>query len=103
MTGKLQGRSVIVVGAGLAGLTAAVELMKDGARVTVIEAQGRVGGRVLTIRGAFAGGQHAEAGGDLIDDGHDAIKRLVADCRLKLRGILKQGFSFVPYQTTPRR
>ena len=36
MAGKLKGRSVIVVGAGLAGLTAAVELQKDGATVTVI-------------------------------------------------------------------
>ncbi|WP_157032448.1 FAD-dependent oxidoreductase, partial [Kitasatospora cheerisanensis] len=41
--------SVIVVGAGLAGLTAAVELADRGVRVTVLEARDRVGGRVRGI------------------------------------------------------
>ena len=52
----LRGRSVIVAGAGLAGLTAAVELLDDGATVTVLEARDRVGGRVWTIRDGFAHG-----------------------------------------------
>ena len=102
MAGKLKGRSVIVVGAGLAGLTAAVELQKHGATVTVIEAQDRIGGRVLTMRGAFADGQHAEAGADFIDEEHQAIKQVAAEYRLKLRPVLKQGFSFVPYHAAPR-
>lgn len=42
--GVLRGRSVIVAGAGLAGLAAARELEKDGARVTILEARDRVGG-----------------------------------------------------------
>ncbi len=50
---------VIVVGAGLAGLTAAHELHKDGQRVVVLEAQSRVGGRIHTID--FAGG-HIDLG-----------------------------------------
>ena len=41
---------VVVVGAGLAGLTAAYELERSGATVTVLEARDRVGGRVHTIR-----------------------------------------------------
>jgi monoamine oxidase len=49
-----RGTKVIVVGAGLAGLTAAVRLKEMGAKVSLIEARNRVGGRVLTIRGAFA-------------------------------------------------
>ncbi len=92
---KQQGISVIVVGAGLAGLSAAAQLRKDGARVTVIEARRRVGGRVWTIRGAFAHDQHAEAGGDFIDEGQHEIKRLAAECGLELHPILRQGFSFV--------
>lgn len=64
----LEGQPFLIVGAGLAGLTAAVGLQQRGAKVTVIEAQPRVGGRVLTMRKAFAEGQHAEAGGDFIDE-----------------------------------
>jgi len=43
--------SVIVLGAGIAGLVAAYELQTAGYRVTVLEAADRVGGRVWTIRG----------------------------------------------------
>jgi len=41
---------VAVIGAGLAGLTAAVYLHKAGKRVALIEADSRVGGRVATDR-----------------------------------------------------
>src|SRR5215510_4157371 len=94
MTQSLRGKSVIVVGAGLAGLTAAVELQRHGAAVTVLEAQGRVGGRVLTIRDGFVEGQHAEAGADLIDEEQKEICQLVRSLNLKLVPILKSGFSF---------
>ena len=45
------GKSVVVLGAGIAGLVAAYELQQAGYRVTVLEARNRVGGRVWTIRG----------------------------------------------------
>src|SRR5512146_388585 len=45
------GRSVVVLGAGIAGLVSAYELQQAGYRVTVLEARDRVGGRVWTIRG----------------------------------------------------
>jgi monoamine oxidase len=54
-------RKVIVVGAGLAGLTAAYELAAWGHDVTVLEAQNRPGGRVYTLHG-FSDGLSAEAG-----------------------------------------
>jgi monoamine oxidase len=53
---------VIVVGAGLSGLTAAHELVRAGHDVTVIEARERAGGRVHTIRRPFADDLYAEAG-----------------------------------------
>ena len=57
----------MVAGAGMAGLSAAYTLEKDGADVFVVEARDRVGGRVWTIRDGFEHGQHAEAGADLIE------------------------------------
>jgi monoamine oxidase len=95
---SLSATSVIVVGAGLAGLSAAVRLMKDGARVTVVEARDRVGGRVLTVRDVFAKEQHAEAGGDFIDSAQEDIRRLATEYGLNVRTILRQGFSFVRHK-----
>jgi monoamine oxidase len=44
------GKSVIVIGGGIAGLSAANELLKKGCTVTVLEAKDRFGGRVHTVR-----------------------------------------------------
>jgi len=56
------GKRVVVLGAGLAGLAAALQLQKSGYDVTVLEAQDIPGGRVKTIRAPFASGGYAEAG-----------------------------------------
>jgi monoamine oxidase len=45
------GRSVVILGGGIAGLVAAYELGRAGYRVTVLEARDRIGGRVWTVRG----------------------------------------------------
>jgi monoamine oxidase len=84
--------SVVIAGAGLAGLAAARELERRGCGVTVIEARDRVGGRVWTLRDGF-GGMHAEAGGDLIDDDQEEIHKLAAELGLKEARILRGGFS----------
>src|SRR5579875_1937188 len=44
-------RSVVVLGAGIAGLVSALELKQAGYEVTVLEARRRIGGRSWTIRG----------------------------------------------------
>ena len=49
--GTGNGRSVVILGAGIAGLVAAYELQRAGYRITVLEARDRVGGRVWTVRG----------------------------------------------------
>ena len=93
--GSLDGASVLVAGAGLAGLAAARDLVAAGAKVTVVDARDRVGGRVHTVREPFIDGQHAEAGGDMINDEHEAIRRLASELGLKLSPILRTGWGFV--------
>ena len=52
---------MVIVGAGMAGLTAALLLKEAGHRVTIMEARNRLGGRIYTYRG-FAGGMYGEFG-----------------------------------------
>jgi monoamine oxidase len=65
---------VVVVGAGLAGLTAARELTKAGHEVCVLEARERVGGR--TLNHTIAKGVIAEAGGEFIGPTQNHIAAL---------------------------
>lgn len=90
----LRAPSVIVVGAGLAGLSAARSLERGGSRMTLLEASNRVGGRVQTVRGAFERGQHAEAGADLIEGEQTLVHALARSVGLKPARILKKGFTY---------
>ena len=63
-------KKVIIIGAGLAGLSAAYELTQAGHDVTVLEARTRPGGRVCTLRDPFAEGLYAEAGASRIPNHH---------------------------------
>ena len=74
---------VAVVGAGLAGLTAAYWLTRTGVGVTVYEARDRVGGRCWSARG-FEGGQVAEHGGEFVDTRHVHLSMLAQELGLEL-------------------
>src|SRR3954464_1472020 len=65
---------VVVVGAGLAGLTAARNLVKAGASVIVLEARDRVGGR--TFNHLLPDGQAVEAGGEFVGPTQDRVVAL---------------------------
>jgi monoamine oxidase len=75
---------VVVVGGGLAGLTAAYRLKQAGVTAQLYEASDRLGGRCWTRRGDFAEGQIAEHGGELIDQGHTEIRQLAQELGLNL-------------------
>src|SRR4051812_36302424 len=85
--GSGAGKSVVILGAGIAGLVSAYELSRAGYRVKVFEARERIGGRVWTIRGGdrivqtgrpdqqatFSSGQYFNAGAARIPSSHRAI------------------------------
>ena len=81
-TGSGQPDPVVVVGAGLAGLSAASRLTAEGVGVRVLEASGRVGGRTWTL--SFAGGQVANAGGEFVNGEHVRLRELVEELGLDL-------------------
>jgi monoamine oxidase len=77
-------KSVVVIGAGMAGLVAALELKERGHDVLVLEAQNRVGGRVYTLR-CFAPGLYAEAGAMRIPHSHELVLGYCERFGLELR------------------
>lgn len=72
---------VVVIGAGLAGLHAALLLEAQGLDVLVLEAQSRVGGRIHSMRQL---GSNAEAGGTYIGAGYERIIRTAAGFGIRL-------------------
>jgi len=74
---------VVIVGAGLAGMTAAYRLHQAGIRPSVFEARDRVGGRCWSARD-WDGGQVAEHGGEFVDTRHVHMRVLVEELGLEL-------------------
>jgi len=93
-------KKIIVIGAGLSGLTAAYELTKAGHDATILKARNRAGGRVFTVR-EFADGLYAECGGEWIEDNHEYLLRYAEEFGLSLyRGSFidteDEGLQFSP-------
>jgi monoamine oxidase len=72
---------VLVIGAGMAGLTAARALAQAGVRVLVLEAQNRIGGRILTER---VGNQVIELGAEFVHGRPPELLALIAEAGLTL-------------------
>lgn len=83
-------RDVVVIGAGVAGLTAATELKNAGFTVAVLEARDRSGGRLWTedIDGAML-----EIGGQWVSPDQDALIETIADLGLETYSRFRDGDS----------
>lgn len=94
---------VVVIGAGLGGLSAAFELAELGHDVTVLEAQPRNGGRVLTLRAPFADGLYADAGAARISLAHDLTLRYARRFDLRLVPFYPADGRYLDLQAGRRR
>ncbi len=98
--------SVVVVGAGIAGLAAAAAIVREKVKVTVVEARRRIGGRIETRRG-FAGAT-IELGAEFVHGRHPDLVRLVkqSGARLEERPFrmlsLQEGKDVTPAQSWDR-
>lgn len=96
-------KKVVVIGAGLAGMSAAWELTKTGHEVTVLEARSRCGGRVYTVRGPFADGLYAEAGATHVNDVHDWTLKYVKELDVALDPVVpRPGLGYIYYMRGQR-
>ena len=77
-------KRIIVIGAGLAGLSCAYELDQAGLNVILIEARSRPGGRVRTYRDPFADNLYAEMGAEYVDSTDSLVKRYCKKFGLKV-------------------
>ena len=80
--GAEQTCDVVIIGAGLAGLRTALLLQAQGLDVLVVEAQGRVGGRTLTVQ--LGQGAFIDHGGQWVSPAQPRILNLAQDLGVKL-------------------
>ncbi|GLK82993.1 flavin monoamine oxidase family protein [Ancylobacter defluvii] len=78
-------RRILVLGAGMAGLTAALSLLRRGHEVTIIEAQNRIGGRLMSL--PLGDGMFTEAGGGHFRSNMPYVLHYVRHFNLPLLGL----------------
>jgi monoamine oxidase len=79
------GDPVAILGAGLAGLTAAYRLLRAGIPCEIFEGSERTGGRVLTKTGFNKDAMFCELGGELVDTNHADLITLAGELRVEIQ------------------
>ncbi len=88
---------VIIIGAGLTGLTIAYLLQKRGIKATLIESRSRTGGRIHTI--ANGNNSHLELGATWFGNKHTNLKKLLDDLNIAYFEQYQEGESTLVFNT----
>ena len=83
--GALGGDPVAILGAGVAGLTAAYRLLQAGIPCEVFEGSERTGGRILTKTDFNKDAMFCELGGELVDTNHADLIALVGELGVEIQ------------------
>lgn len=86
---------IVIVGAGMAGLSALHTLRKANKDAVVYESSGRTGGRIFTVQEAMGPGTWTEFGGEFIDSNHADMWALASDKTLR-----EQPLEMIDYAQT---
>lgn len=114
LDGDTKGASVLILGAGVAGLVAALELRRAGYKVQVLEYNDRVGGRSWTLRGGdrftemggatqtceFASGNYINPGPWRIPHNHYAIMHYCQELGIALEPFMQLNYNAYVHSTT---
>jgi len=103
VTASVAPKKIIIIGAGMAGLSAGYELTQFGHDVTIFEARTRPGGRVHTLRETFDDGLYAEAGAARIPDDHNLTLKYVKLFNLPLEPMYPTQLSALKFDSGTMR
>lgn len=89
----MDSRTVLIVGAGAAGLAAARDLSRAGWAVTVLEARDRIGGRIFTLSGTDSPAP-IELGAEFIHGKSPALWKIATAAHLKIQEVSEHHWYF---------
>ncbi|MBD2090262.1 FAD-dependent oxidoreductase [Microcoleus sp. FACHB-1515] len=87
---------VLIVGAGIAGLTAAYRLHQAGVPIDIVEASHRVGGRMSSLTNVPDAPGVVELGGEFIDSAHVHIRSIAAELNLEMADLRSADRGLIP-------